>query len=318
MPYVFTSWTAYTDPASNARTLAWDRADLLGQPAGIHLECLRQAAVRRHAVIPVPDCTDPGELSTGIAAFGPLAALIDFLDAVAWYTGPFTWIEQTPIWLSRSSYGDLSAYSDSSGRVGDIAYLAESRLLTAIGASSREAKPNPVLGHIPVDWLLQIKALLQAKTLAYSGHLDRELGNGNVVRIREGDKDDWASLSWVDTAGSAYTHPGFNYSWISDIAKRVAATLILRAANSVACSDCDLYLNAGQPVSGTFYDPDYSFVQPGQWMLAHAAEDLSAGPLEEWWGDIDTLPTVHSCKEGYDITGYVAVCEYSADWALGA
>lgn len=164
MPYTFTSWTACTDPAGNARTLDWTASGMKGQPAAIYLEALRQAAALRIAVLDGSPSgfSHPDELPLGAPIFNRLSSYTGtllYLDEVCWtlwpqtggsyYSGAYAWItaDATPMYQGA----ETTFLSGGAARIAGPAVLTHGQLFALTAA-----------------YLRQLKGCLQAKTRTVS------------------------------------------------------------------------------------------------------------------------------------------------------
>lgn len=328
MPYVFSDWEHCTDPAGNARTLDWSEAGMRGQPPGLYLEALRQAAAQRKAVegVSTPTRALPPEWSPshGIVA---LDTLLEYIDATVWALSTST----SAGWLARSDVVDIDGETDLTG-AWPPAITTQAALLTAAGHTSRIARPTSFVGMFPGAYLRQLYDVLKAKTV-YQAYADQAAASGLFAR-RSGEdtsapfewstiEADYAADSWVDEAFSQTGAP-----WLrvfigasSASATRRARRVRWNVNGSGGCQHTTVYLYA-MAYGGAFHNPDYAYLPENTW-----GKHLDDVALADNDGDyvcrIDIAGTAPAgfpdaaSAGGYYIKGMLSVCDYRDDFTLG-
>lgn len=313
MAYTFTSWTDCTDPASNSRTLDWSESGMRGQPPGIYLEALRQAAILRNAVY-YAGVDAPGVVSPQ-PCLVELGTLIEYLDAVAWHTVYAG--GANGYWADPASITDYSGTADEPTSID-----SEAALLTAIGAGSRIAAPTSIVGAtLDGAWMRQVKACLQAKV--YSWHSG--VCSSATWKHRTGTGADvasaitaWDAASWV--TGTVSGNPQHYIQTVSGTVTvlRKAARVTWPQAGLVYPVHAAVYAMPTIVSGGISYvNPDYAEHGQDEWWCYDADADLTGGDLLAWLGDIGTV-TLTTDATGYQIVDSMTVADWGAEWDLGA
>ena len=312
MPYTFTSWTACTDPAGNARTLDWSEAGMRGQPAAIYLEALRQAAALRAGVRAVSGATDPGALVLQ-PALANLPALLGYIDAVAWHT-PAT----------EAGWIDPAELTDFTGETAVGVMDSEAKLLAATTHAARIPKPAHVLEVISGAYLRQLRDMLRAKVNYSTGLIDGQVGD---CYQRDSTGADWTAAAAAFAAASwnyvAPVGPGpfraYHYSIDTapttlEFSRRAVSFDWQDLARGAPLADC--YIAAGDYNGG--WDPtDYAFPGDGQLLRVHTALDTSV-PQADWLGHIDTASLPGGTGwHGWRIDSLLLTLDWTG-WPLGA
>ena len=328
MPYTFTSWTACTDPAGNARALDWSEAGMKGQPPGIYLEALRQGAAQRKAVEggSTPTRTPPPEWSPshGIVA---LDALLEYVDATVWALSTSTSVG----WLARSTVVDIDGETDLTG-AWPAPITTEAALLTAAGHTARIARPTSFVGVFPGAYLRQLYDVLKAKSV-YQTYADQTAASG-LFAGRSGEDSsapfewstieaDYAADSWVDEATSQTGAP-----WLRIFIGDTSASATRRARRvrwivngSGGCQHTTAYLYA-MAFGGAFHNPDYAYLPENTWGK-HLDDVALADNVGDYVCRIDNAGTAPvsfpdpSSAGGYYIKGMLSLCDYRDDFTLG-
>jgi hypothetical protein len=318
MPYTFTSWTACTDPAANARTLDWSLAAMVGQPAGLYLEALRQAAALRHSVHAAGGVTDPGGLLMQ-PALVQADKLLNFIDGVAWDYAP----DDTAGWIV-STYEPLD-FSGSGSRPAVMASVAD--ILTATGHAARIACPVTPHGMVGLsaEYLRQLYDVLRAKIrygkqLALGSSKYCALGTIGWAYAKSVFESYSFPTNWYDTFTgtlNSYVSQASSPNYVT--IRRTASEITWAAPNGVQCSKADTYLYAVK--AGTWEETDYGFSAENTWQRLDDNRDIGTG-ITEWVGNIQTVtasePTADTGNHGYVITAGYVLSDFSTDWVLGA
>ena len=318
MPYTFTSWTACTDPNGNSRTLDWSEAGMKGQPPGLYLEALRQAAAQRKAVegASTPTRTLPPEWSPshGIVA---LDALLEYIDATVWALSTSTSVG----WVARSDVVDIDGETDLTG-AWPAPITTQAALLTAAGHTTRIARPTSFVGVFQGAYLRQLYDVLKAKTV-YQTYAD-QAGKSGVFSSRSATGSSWAAAAASYDAATWATDPfsSTGAPWCKAVSTIGGASIERRArfvqwhvSGPDGCTHTTVYLYA-KNYSITYGNLDYPHLREDTWgthvddqaMPSNGGEDLCR---------IDTAGAEPSGQTGYYIKGMLSVCDYRDDFTLG-
>jgi hypothetical protein len=288
-----------------------------GQPAGLYLEALRQAAVLRDSVRHVDGVTDPVEIAMQ-PAMVKLPVFLEWLDAVAWN-----------IPSGSPNEGWVADPSDFSGDASTPAVLdSEADILAATGHATRISLPASLHGGVPAAYLGQLYDVLRVKT-CYGKLVD--MRNGNNLFCSISTVNTWANCvaAWEAGAGGTWnsTSAGDIYSYIRQtdpgaaiVVYRKAAYVTWAAPSGVHCAAADIYLMTTDYSGLTWEETDYGSSAKDTWQMIHAARDIGTG-LAEYVGKLltvtltNTVPSYHGYTSRY---AFLLANFGTSDWALGA
>lgn len=326
MPFVFTSWSACTDPAGNTRTLDWSEAGMRGQPPGLYLEALRQAAgMRARTDGGYGLWLDPGEFVPGHAIVR-LYALLNYVDTVAWRLNVGeTWRG----WVDPAAVADIAGQS--AWNAWPAVMQTEADLLAAAGHAARIPLPRSAVGPLNGAYLRQLRDVLSAKRVhSLYGDL---AGTASIWRIGRTWVEDGTPL-WADAAADFMARPwqiatlatpgcqvygraGFDGA--IDI-QRYAGDVWWGVYSPTGCRHATCYLYA-EPQGDTYRNTDYPTLAESAWSR-YIDDQALAYDAAEWFGLIDDPGTEppgglpYNC--GYRIRRRYTVCDYRDDFTLGA
>ncbi|NLF18386.1 MAG: hypothetical protein GX595_14210 [Lentisphaerae bacterium] len=335
MPYAFSDWEHCTDHAGNARTLDWSEAGMRGQPPGLYLEALRQAAVQRHALQVAPSALWTAPDAVAVAhAITSLRWLCQYIDGVAWAIP--TVAANGSGWIPPDSMGDLS------GEIDAVRIESESDLLAAAGLSSRVAMPatsGTPRGQIMMDgaWLRGCRAAMQAKSCWWSGSRNLDAVS---ERYRQGRVTDGSGLAaaialynaapWTTTPEAGFSpavgahlflQNGLVVSMASRCAKTMRWTHSGLLAEPLPCSSVDIYIQASMTADpDTWECADYDLPSTG--VLLRVASDQTLDDddyYEQEIGYIDPITgstSFATLSHGWNVTHKAAAFDFRGTWPL--
>lgn len=331
MPYTFTSWSSYTDPAGNPRTLDWTEVGMAGQFAGAHLECLRQAAVLRNSVCrawnPGLDGPVPGEVT--LAPVNGLRQVLTFIDRVAW-TPLGSEIINGNGWILPSQL-----QSDYTGQEGVPIWQTVGEMETEIGESRIEVQRLHEIPDAAIrgTWLRQCRECF--RRIVYSvGTLELNLASESTETrvgtaatfpgaIANHDAQPWGATA----VPSMYPGHAAYYDFANFTVWRRRDAITWRSTwpngmgyTPLAPPSADLYVVCGVP-SGSYENNDLPLAQFGKLYRLHQGADLTGAAANETLADYGAA-TVATAPTGPGGVGYAIVMVYTVSdwtgWALGA
>lgn len=341
MPYVFTDWEHCTDLSGNAQVLDWTESGMIGRPAGIYLEALRQAAYQRNRQYTEINWTMNGDVANSYLFAGYLQpnntfldihSLLKHVDAVAWDTTQGAYVG----WLDPRN-GE-SAY-DISGEQGSVSPIpapvqTEAQWKEIAGIDERIPRPLSIRFGLQAKYLLQLQALLKKRTLLQWYNPTPSVSGGMCKQkyLDTTNPATWAevqsafdALSWEDVSGLGMIH-GWQWGYQLKITKQAFRPKWIMSGDNPACKHVTGYFYI--QALGDFYSPDYPLFRESTW--EKAANDISITDYHGAWtyefGAVGSQPPFWVAGPGYVYPKYwgsgvesmLVHCDYSEDFTLGA
>ena len=326
MPYTFTSWTAYTDPNSVARTLSWDSSAMAGTFPGIYLEALRQACELRrpmqdHAGLSLYNWTTAMSIDY---AFQRLNVLLPVIDAIVWET-------QLAAPWSLGGWVIPSEFADFSGADAVPVFSSDADLLTAIGDSARVPVPTTLLGRFSGAWLRQCQKVLAQKVILWSGNMSLNILSSatrqGTAYTAAGAISAYGAASWVSgsVGGDCYRTLTYNPGPGTFTTKRRAVVAYWDSPGDRPCTQADTYCVALSPAvaNWTWEEDDYALSTWGARLRLQAAVDMTdqvtqeLGRIDAWTGTAEPAGDVLEYA-GWEMYRLGAVFDWRDDWGLAA
>lgn len=339
MPYVFSDWEHCTDPAGNARTLDWSEEGMRGQPPGLYMEALRQAAAQRaavaggyvhpgltHEVVPmhgiagIPKQDDPGD-------FLGLYMLLWYVDAVAWNNPGYS----TAGWVNPAAVADIAGSTDLTG-AWTAPMNTTALLLEAIGQPSRLAIPESFVGGFPGAYLRQLRDVFRVQTI-YQVYVENPGAEESLVRSTGDLAPPWSWASVESAFAAAAWSDGWSppqyqvYAGYTTSVRRFAGRIRWIRNGSASCRHVTGYLYP-QRYGNAFYNPDYPHLIENTW--CRQLDDVAlAEEHGDYLGNIDNAglapppgwserePSSSAYSWGYYFRGMFSRCDYREDFTLG-